>query len=625
MMFRVWAVLLALSSAASAADKETDAALERMKKDIFFLAGDECAGRGTGQPGNEVAGKYIAEAFEKAGLKPAGTKGYFQPFTIPGATKLGAPVKLRLAGPEAQAIEVKLLAEFTPVGNTGAGKLSGELVFVGYGITAEKLKYDDYAGLDVKGKVVVMLRRTPRAESKEKPFDADENSPFPGLATKVENAEKRGVAGIIFVNDRTYGKGADDLLDFRRGAFGNAAKIPVLMMKRSGLEHMLASQDKKLTDLEEAIDKDNAPRSLALTGWSATGEVTITKQETNARNVVGVLEGSGPLAEETVVVGAHYDHLGTGQQQGSLGGAAARGKVHFGADDNGSGTTGLMELARRYGAMKDRVGRRIVFIAFSGEELGLLGSVHYCKEPTFPLDKTAFMLNMDMIGRSIEVDDGGKMKDRLVVYGHGTGEGFEKYIDDTNKKYDFKLFKIPGGLGPSDHDSFYRKKIPVMFFFTGTHKDYHRPTDTPDKINVRAMKKVTDMAETVMTHFATEPERPKYLVARGGWEDPTEERRGTPAPSASRAKMPKLGIMPGNYEEEDKGVLVEEVSPGGAAEKAGLKAGDLIIDIGGKPVKNINGYMTILAGQKAGVEIEVTVMRKKEKVTVKATPTPGDK
>ena len=630
-----------LPSVVAAVEPEVapDAVIGRLKKDVYFLAGDECEGRGMETKGILKAGEYVAASFEASGLKPAGTQGYFQPFTIAGSTRLGSPNTLVMTGPDNVKYELKYDKEFRPTGFSGSGKNDAtEVVFVGYGIRADKLDldgktvaFDEYADFDVKGKVVVLLRRTPRAEDKKNPFEKDAATQHAALATKVGVATKGGAVGVLFVNDGSYAKESDSLMDFRY-AGGQAATIPVVQVKRAVLEKMLATQDQKLAAIEEAIDKDLKPRPVALKGWKATAEVTVTKTEIAARNVVGVLEGSGPLADETVVVGAHYDHLGYGEP-GSLLGSAGKGKLHYGADDNGSGTTGLMEMARHFGGMKDRVGRRIVFIAFAGEERGLFGSIHYCKEPKYPLATTAFMLNMDMIGRAVAVEDTpakkdskepaadakpGVKKDRIVVYGTGTAEGMDKYVDGANAKFDFKLLKIPGGTGPSDHDSFYRKKIPVLFFFTGTHKDYHRPTDTPDKINLAGMKKIVAFGEDCVQHFATVADRPKYLVTKGGWEDPTEERTA----KSSRPAMPKLGIMPGNYEATDGGVLVEELTPGGAAEKGGLKSKDVVVSIGGKEVKNIEGYMTAMAAQKAGVEVEVVVLRGEKKVTLKVTPNP---
>ena len=316
------------------------------------------------------------------------------------------------------------------------------------------------------------------------------------------------------------------------------------------------------------------------------------------------------------MIGAHYDHLGDGRY-GSMGGSKANGKTHFGADDNASGTTGVLELARRYGAMKDRAGRRIVLIAFSGEERGLLGSVHYCKNPAFPHESTAAMVNLDMIGRSKEVPGDWlelTKKDRLVVYGTGSGDTLDALVTEKNKKYDFKLSKLPAGTGPSDHDSFYRKKIPVLFFYTGTHDQYHQPTDTPDLINVPAMRKVVDLVQDLTDTLTTVPTPPKYLVTRDQWTDPT-------SPHATTMKMtgPKLGVRP-DYSYEGDGMRLEGVTPNGAAEKAGLKEGDVVVELAGKPTKTVGGYMTVMNTLKPGVAADVVVLRGGKKVTLRVTP-----
>lgn len=627
------AVLAAAVSTAPAVDPE----LGRIKKDLFYLAGDECEGRGLETEGIRKAGDYIAAAFREAGLRPGGKDGsYFQPFTVYGTPRLGTPNTLVLVGPEDRKLDLEYGADFVATGLSAAGKANAGLVFAGYGITAPDLGYDDFAGADVTGKWVVVLRRTPRADAKDKPFDPNPESPHAALATKVENAAKHGAAGVIFVNDASYGKDGDKLMPLR-GTGEAPAPFPVLHVQRAVLDKLLVTQNRKLADIEEAIDRDLKPRTVALTGWTAAAEVTVTRQALPTRNVIGVAEGSGPLADETVVVGAHYDHLGKGEP-GSMLGREAKGKVHYGADDNASGTTGLMELARRFGAEKGRAGRRVVFVAFSGEERGLYGSKAYCKAPPFPLAKTAFMLNMDMIGRLVAVDDDAALarlavvagaaagwtvpgavvkRDRLVVYGTGTAPGLDELVTAVNRRFDFKLLRQATGTGPSDHESFYLKRVPVLFLFTGTHRDYHRPSDTPDKINYAGLRKVADFAEVLVAHFAAASERPRYQVTKGGWTDPTDDR-----PRVSRPQAPRLGIMPGNYEAETGGVLVEDVTPGGAAEKAGLKPQDLIVEIAGKPVKNIGDYMAAMAGQKAGHQIEVVVVRKDKKMTIKVTPQP---
>ncbi len=604
--------VVAFGSASHAASPE--AVLERMKKDIFYLAGEECAGRGVGTPGIDKAADHIAASFKASGLEPGFKDGYFQPFSFPGRSRLGTPNKVVLALKDKDAAELKVSEEFSVLGTSANGDFKADLVFAGYGlsIATDKVKYDDYAGLDVKGKIVVVLRKTPKAEQKDNPFVGPLEDAA-ALVAKIELAAKKEAAGLVFVNDQTYGKQGDALMDLRRSG-GATAKFPVLQIKRAVLEKMIASQGKKLDEIEKAIDKDIKPMSMALAGCSLDGTVTINREPIHAKNVVGVLPGSGPLADETIVIGAHYDHLGT-SSQGSLGGAAAAGKVHYGADDNASGTTGLLELARRFGDMKNRYGRRIVFVAFSGEEMGLHGSKHYADHPVTPIEKTVFMLNMDMIGRAATVEEMGKKKLRVIASGVGSSDSFSKLVDAVNAKVDFKLMKTEPGTGPSDHQSFYLKKIPVLFVHTGTHKDYHRPTDTPDKAEIVGMTKIADFCEAIAAHIAVLPERPNYLVTKGRWSDPTDTS------PRQMMNMPRLGLMPGNYEyEADKGVLVEDVIPGGAAEAGGVKAGDFVIDIAGKPVKNIDDYMAALAAQKPNVEIEITVMRKAEKKKLKVTP-----
>jgi len=617
-------LLLALTTASALAQKPfSDPVLERMRKDIFFLAGPECEGRGVETKGIEKAAEYIVDAFKHAGLKPAMKDGsYFQPFTITSGVKLAEPTSLTLLKARGDVSkELKSGTEYSVMGFSPTSKANAGLVFVGYGITAPKLKYDDYEGIDAAGKIVVMLRRIPRYGTQgDKRFDTTvatpDESEYAPFASKIENAVAHKAAGIIMVNDVSAAGPRDPLPQFLNHAMGTEpAPFPVMFVKREILDPLIAQGAiRTVADIETLIDKDLKPRSFEIRGWKANAEVTVNRTEFKCKNIIGVLEGSGPLADETVVIGAHYDHVGYGTFA-SLGGKAAEGKIHYGADDNASGTTALIELARRFGAMKDRQGRRLVFIAFSAEERGLFGSQYYCKHPLFPLDKTAAMLNMDMVGRTKPVPTDwlglSEKKDRLIVFGVGTGEGFEKLLDLANGKVDFKLSKQQAGSGPSDHDSFYRKKVPVLFLYTGTHGEYHRPTDVPEKINVPGMKKVADLVQTLAEELTTR-DKPKYFATKDPWRDPTES-------STPRVSGPKLGVLP-DYMYEGEGMRLEGVSPGGAAEKGGIKDGDVIVEIGGKPVKNVTGYMTAMSGQKAGTAVEVVVLRKEKRVTLKVTP-----
>jgi hypothetical protein len=285
--------------------------------------------------------------------------------------------------------------------------------------------------------------------------------------------------------------------------------------------------------------------------------------------------------------------------------------IHHGADDNGSGTTALLELARRYGALKERQGRRLVFIAFTAEESGLIGSQYYCRRnPLFALKDTVAMVNLDMVGRLRSDPKSGKEK--LTIEGTGTAKEFDAMLEKLNPG--FQLNKKPGGFGPSDHDSFCRQNIPVVFFFTGFHDkgsdDYHKPTDTADKINVTGMDKIVEYAEKVIVKLATDPARPQFVVVSP-----------PPSPPPSPDKMARLALLPDyDYAGTPPGMMVDRVSPGGAAQKGGIKDGDLIVEIAGRPVTNVETYMAVMRQQKVGEPTDVTVMRGGKKMQLKVVP-----
>lgn len=584
---------------------ERSAVEDRLRRDVTFLASDECEGRGIHTKGIDRAADFIAGEFQKAGLKPpAANAGYFQPFTVAGSAKLGGPHTLSLRGPLGQEIELKADAHFRPAGLSAKGQVAAPVVFVGYGVTADNLQYDDYRGVDVAGKIVIMLRKTPRPENAYVPFDGAQVAFHAGLETKLVKADLHKAVAVLFVNDRETARNGDPLMDFGyTAASGSPAGVPVLHVRRSVVEPLIQSAaGRTLSDVEAEIDRTLRPQSVALAGWEAQLDVRVDRTVTPVKNVIGVVEGAGRLAKETVVVGAHYDHLGYGGTRSSLA-TDKTPQIHYGADDNASGTTALLELARRFGGQPpagDR--RRVVFIAFSAEEIGLIGSAHYCKKPLFPLESTTAMLNLDMVGRLRP--NPATNRDRLYVEGSGTAKHFDGLLDELAKKHDFELAKSASGHGPSDHASFYTQKIPVIFYWTGNHADYHKPSDTADKINVAGMHKVVRLSEETLLHLATAPERPEYVYL------PPRSMGGL------RSSGPRLGIVP-NYAEDVEGVLLDGVTDGGPAAKAGLKAGDRIVAIGDKPVRNVNSYMVVMAAYKKGQALEVTFLRNGTKTTAK--------
>jgi hypothetical protein len=583
---------------------DNDAIEARMRKDITFLASDQCEGRGPGTKGIDLAAEHIAAAFAKAGLKPGGKEGsYYQPFTVSGGAELGQPNSLRIRGPLGQDIELRQGVDFEVMGLSGSKTVSAPLVFVGYGASAPRVKYDDFKMLDVAGKVVILVRRVPRWNNKDLPFDGDKKDQHAALVTKQGLAEANKAAAVLLVNDASDLGQGDKLMPF--GYVPGSGTIPGLHVRRSVIDPILQSSlGTDLRTVERAIDRDLKPRAANLPGWTANLQTTVMRKTIPVKNVIGVLEGSGPLAKETVVIGSHYDHLGYGSP-GSRSKTPKVKEIHHGADDNASGTTTVIELTRRFAAMPNRQGRRLVFMTFSAEEMGLLGSRHYCnKEPLFPLADTVAMVNLDMVGRLRP--DPKTEKDKLIVEGTGTAKTFNKLIDELNHGTGFQVTKKAGGTGPSDHDSFYRKKIPVIFFFTGMHPDYHRPSDTSDKINVPGMRRVADMAEKLIDHLATVKDRPEYVEVKGSF---------SPGPG----KIPRLGIVP-NYEEEKEGVLVGGVIDGGPAAKAGMKMGDQIIELAGKRVANLNTYMVLMGQQQRGQPLEIGVLRNGKKMTLKVIP-----
>ena len=513
------------------------AAEERMKADVNFLAADARDGRAPGTAGIEAAAEYVADVFKGAGLKPApGRKGYFQPFSISGRPTLGDKQSLVLNGPDEKTVKGEFRSEATPGGpGTGRSTVKAEfrtdftpmalgvggsldrvpIVFVGYGITAKdeglKLDYDDYAGIDVKGKAVLLIRREPQQGDDASPFDGKKTTAYATFQHKATNAFQHGAAAVLMVNDvASLGDQKDELLPFGAGGTEVYSNIPFVMLSRGFADKLLiAAGVPKLGQVEREIDHDLKPRSRELKGWTLSAKVEIERPGIETKNVVGVIEGAGPHADETVVIGGHYDHLGHG---GMLSGSLAifSKDIHNGADDNASGTSMVLELARRLGARRDPPPRRVVFIAFSGEEKGLLGSQYYVSHPLFPLASTVMMINCDMVGRLNAHND-------LTMIGTGTTEGLDALVEVLGKSAGLNIKKVSGmtdGFGGSDHQSFYARHIPVLFAFTGIHGDYHRPSDDSDRINYSGMARIADYLELITLDLIRRPGRPAYIAVR---------------------------------------------------------------------------------------------------------------
>lgn len=634
-----------------------------LRETLSYLAADEREGRGIGTKGLEEAAEFLAKEFREIGLKTDLVDGTpFQPFDVNVSSELGAKENntLRIVSSEKpdEAKELLLGKDFQPLALGGSGKFDAPLVFVGYGITAPKLEYDEYAGPDVKGKMVVILRKEPQQNNPHSVFDGTRPSQHALFSRKVSNAYQQGAAGVILINDtyglaeeriqveaaletalndltilkenyakkdnRTpeeieqyylhvaslgekiaeYGKQltqpADSLLPLEGG--GNETSrpdFPVIFAKREAFEPLIEKQfGQSLKDIETAIDAKLEPIVGELPGWKGVGQTEVVRETARIRNVLAMLETPHAASDQVIVVAAHYDHLGMGGP-GSL--APLTTEIHNGADDNASGTTALLEVARRMHAVRDQLKHSVLFIAFTGEERGLLGSAHYVKEPIVPIDKTLMMLNMDMVGRLTE--------NKLIVMGSGTAAMFDAMLDRLNETHKFELSKDPGGFGPSDHSSFYAKQVPVLALFTGTHNDYHRPSDDADKINYDGMQRIIAYGVDILRAIDRAEDKPQYVAV----ESKRPEMRGGSRPYFG--SIPDFTVVEGGYG-------IQGVSPGSPAADAGLQAGDVLIDLGGNRIGGLEDFDSALRKFKAGDKVDAIVKRGDKEVSVTITLAP---
>lgn len=603
-------------------DLSDEAIEKRLRSDVEYLASEELEGRGPRSKGLDLAASYIAEQFQQSQLIADHYKGGpFHEFKLFSTTRRGMVDVLRFNGADSEEIEAGLVRgkDFTSLASCPLGTFSHPIVFAGYGITAEELEYDDYKDLDVQGKAVLILRHEPQQHLAESVFNGSAHSRYAYVRAKVANAQARGAAVVILCTNHSEFHHPDDLPP--SAASGEEAPadedhdpllkgdlnggditdgIPVIHLHRKVAERLYRRAfSKELADTEREIDETLKPQSAKMDGISIGGEVRIIRSHRTYKNVVATLEGEGPLADETIVLGAHYDHLGR-EGWGSLS-MTDRGEIHYGADDNASGTAVMMEVARQLSARPDTLKRRVLFIAFSVEELGLLGSKQYVQDPLIPLDQTVAMLNLDMVGRLRE--------GKLTVYGLETSSEWkgllERTVPDVPAAADFKISLRPGGYGPSDHASFYEKGIPVLHFFTGFHNEYHRPSDVASLINAEGMRQISALVSELIVQVANQEERlsPRNsssslpAIASLGKEEKSSATTG-----------PRLGVQVA-ARSGAPGVVVRQVVSESAAEKSGLKVGDIISHVDGVPVKSAEDIRTTLQKGKAPYEWKVRIRR----------------
>lgn len=569
-----------------------------LKAHVTYLASPELTGRGVDTPGITLARDYIARQFSRYGLQPGGDDGTFlQSFELTTGVAVKEPTVLALDGNQPLALN----EDWAPIGLSASGTARGELVFAGYGITAKDYPYDDYADIDAKGKIVVVLRYEPPPKDDKSPFrKAPRYSNYATLRAKADNAREHGAVGMILVDIEAPRAGARELISTRNSYSRGDNKVIALQVKRAVLEPWLTARGFSLAQAKQAIDRDEKPASKVLTGSGLTATVTLEQRRQRAENVIALLPGSdATLKHEAIVIGAHYDHLGYGYF--GTRDASTEGQIHHGADDNASGTAVLLQVAQHLAKTEPKPARTIVFAAFSGEELGLLGSRHYVNFPTVRLSATKAMLNMDMVGRLRD--------DRLTVFGTRSAQELSAIVLAEARLRGLQITESDG-VGRSDHMSFYNKKIPALHFFTGSHTDYHRPSDTAEKINVDGMARVASLVATVAERVANG--RAPYNFVSLPARPPANEA------DTSGGYGVYLGSIP-DFSETGSGVKLAGVTAGSPAELAGLREGDVIVEFAGSKVTDVEGLAQLLGSKKPGDDVGIVVQRDGAAITLRVT------
>jgi aminopeptidase YwaD len=638
-LFLTLVLVLALV-ATGVAQQPGQPSVNRLQQIISYLASDALEGRRTGTPGANDAAHYIAGEFSLLGLRPAiqmagaaRTRGeirarYLQPFPYVSKVELGSKNALTITTAAVSDLPNGILKQtlrvgedWMPLGFSTNGTIESDaLIFAGYGISAPELKYDDYAGGNAKGRVAIIFAGTPDGDNPHGQFQQAGQTRF-----KVAAARAAGARALVIISNENNLN--DDRLSHPSYDNAGEAGLPAIVISRKAAANVLGSE--RLASLEKSAAAKTLelpiPKKIELS-------VDVVRRESPSFNVVGILPGTDlKLKNEAIVIGAHYDHLGLGGE-GSL--APREGEIHHGADDNASGTAGVLELARIFSAQKPR--RTIVFIAFSGEEEGLIGSNYYVNHPVVPLANTVAMINMDMIGREAQK--------KLIVGGVGTAQDWRAMIDAKNvvptaaaslnvagvdsanvavnlpvnvnvngqpiiaaPGKNFELTMTEDGFGPSDHSSFYAKQVPVLFFWTGTHNDYHKPSDTYEKINYEGEARILSFVASIVREIDRSDARPKFTVAKSDSQ------------GRSTGFRVYLGTIP-NYADSSDGLTLDGVRDESPAAKAGLKAGDRIVKMAGRDVKNVYDYTQVLSEMKAGQEYDVELIRGGQRMTLKITP-----
>ena len=590
---------------------------------VKYLASDELEGRAPGSEGSAAAAEYIIEHFKQAGCEPGGEDGsWFQPFEI----RQGKILVDEKAALEVEGIDRKwkVREDWIPFPFTSMEEVEGELAFAGYGVEADRYEYDDFADFDAEDKVLLIFRYEPQDKDRSASFGGETPSRHAFFRRKAMVAATNGAKALLIVNPPGRPSDGDELYEFDSTFGMQTFSLPMIHITRATAAAILEKAGMPtLEELQQKLDGQRKPLSRDM-GLKVRIRTGVEPKRLPANNVLGLIRGDG-TTEDTIVVGAHRDHLGIVPRRGQREDMTPL--IHNGADDNAAGTAAVMELARAVGG-GPRLHRNVLFIAFDGEEMGLLGSRHYVSDPTIDLEHIRAMINFDMIGRL--------KQDKYTVFGTGTADEFPGMVKKYAELVDLKYTAPRSMAGGSDHTPFARREIPAMFAFTGLHKDYHYPEDDWELIDADGAARILRMWYPIVAELANMEDGPEYTEPTAAVSEEEEVQGPKPAaeeqeeaaareveesdapPSQSDLRV-RLGIIPDLVGGDDPGLVVEGAVEGSCAKAAGMQVGDRIVRIADEDVRDIYGYMHALKRFKPGDQVDVVVVRGGEEKTLKVT------
>ncbi len=580
-----------------------------LRAHVQYLASDELEGRLTGTKGTKQAASYIADYFKGIGLKVIDdNKGYFQEFPFSAGTKIipgQNHFHITKGGTEKVTVQLEVNKDFVPLSFTANGDVEGEVVFAGYGLSVpgnEGDRYDSYEKLDVRDKIVLVLHHVPEKVDMKRHLELTR---YAGLRYKAMLAREHGAkAFLIVIGPKTPGAGGLFSLSGDKESAGSGIIAASISGKIA--EILFAGSGKDLEAIQAGLDREDPMTELGfnLSNVKIRISAAVEQVKENDRNVLGILPPCDDAKNaDYIIVGAHYDHIGYGGAD-SLAHKGEEGRVHNGADDNASGVSIVMELAAALAAERETnpqlFKRGVIFALWSGEELGCLGSSYFIEHPVIPLKNVVAYVNFDMVGRL--------SGNNLIVEGVGSSNTWARLIEKCNvtSGFNVKLHRDP--YLPTDATVFYSKEVPIIHFFTGVHEDYNRPTDDPATLNYDGMVRIAEFTRAIVIDLIKNAERPDYVkVAQSGVSGQEKVSRRT-----------YWGTVPDFASENSEGVKISTVKPEGPADKAGMKDGDIIVEIAGKEIANIYDYNYMMDAAGIGKPIEVVVLRdgKREILTI---------